>query len=92
MIPKAVKEAVWRRDHCSCVGCGRWVPMSCACAHFVARSHGGLGIEKNVLTLCLECHQRFDNGTHRAEQREKYGEYLMSIYGDLSGLTYRKGE
>lgn len=92
MIQKAVKEKVWERDGQHCVGCGRWVPVECACAHYIARSHGGLGIEKNVLTLCAECHSEFDQSAKRRELQEIYGEYLKRFYGDLSGLTYRKGE
>ena len=91
MIPKKVKEKVWERDGHRCVGCGRWAPADWACAHYIARSQGGLGIEKNILTLCPECHYSYDNGVERRELKEVYGEYLKRFYGDLEGLTYRKG-
>lgn len=91
-IPKSVKEVVWRRDNERCVGCGRWVPVECACAHYIARSHGGLGIEENILTLCPDCHQAFDNGKKRSELKEVYGEYLRTHYGANKRLVYKKGE
>ena len=33
-----LKEIVWNRDSQKCIYCGKWVPMSCANAHFVKRS------------------------------------------------------
>lgn len=91
-IPKKVKEKVWERDNHHCIGCGRWVPVECACAHFIARSHGGLGIEENVLTLCPLCHAEFDQSARRRELQEIYGEYLKTRYGANKSLVYRKGE
>lgn len=37
-ISKKVKEIVWNRDNHRCISCGRYVPMSCANAHFIKRS------------------------------------------------------
>ena len=91
-IPRKVKEKVWERDGHRCVGCGRWVPVDCACAHYIARSHGGLGIEENVLTLCPVCHAEFDQSSNRRKLREIYGEYLKTRYGANKSLVYRKGE
>lgn len=91
-IPRKVKEAVFKRDGGRCVGCGRWAQIDWACAHFIARSHGGLGIEENVLTLCPECHSAFDNGVDRRKLQEKYHEYLKNIYGVDKCLVYRKGK
>lgn len=92
MIPKSVKERVWARDDFRCVGCGRWAPVDWACAHYIARSHGGLGIEKNILTLCPRCHEAYDNGPNRGELKETYGRYLKAHYGELTGLVYRKDD
>lgn len=92
MIPKAVKEKVWERDGHRCVGCGRWVPVECACAHYIARSHGGLGIEENVLTLCPSCHAEYDQSARRRELKEIYGKYLETLYGANKRLVYKKGE
>lgn len=37
-ISQKVKEIVWNRDNNRCIYCGRYVPMSCANAHFIKRS------------------------------------------------------
>ena len=88
-IPQKVREAVYERDGGLCVLChAQGVPN----AHFVARSHGGLGIEQNIVTLCPACHHRFDNTAERKEIREILRAYLKSLYPDWNEneLTYRK--
>lgn len=37
-IPQKVKEVVWNRDSQKCIYCGKWVPKTCANAHFIKRS------------------------------------------------------
>ena len=37
-ISQKVKDLVWHRDNKKCVACGRYVPKSCANAHFIKRS------------------------------------------------------
>ena len=81
-IPKNVKETVYNRDRCRCVICGRYVPEECASAHLIARSHGGLGIEQNIVTLCHTCHRAYDQSTHRAEIRERLEEHMKYHYPD----------
>lgn len=65
-------------------------------AHYIPRSKGGLGIEENVLTLCRECHGRFDNGTalERALMRGYFQQYLFDHYDewDETKLIYHKEE
>lgn len=54
---------------------------------------GGLGIEQNVVTGCIECHTAYDNGSKREEIGNKIKEYLQSIYGDSwneDDLIYNK--
>lgn len=87
-IPAAVKRAVWERDHGRCVVCGNTYNVM-PNAHFIARSHGGLGIEKNIVTLCTnltvnQCHYKFDNGSavERAEIGDIIRRYLKSKYPD----------
>lgn len=61
--------------------------------HFVARSQGGLGIEENIVTLCLDCHNDYDNGNKKDEYRNYIRNYLKSIYGDSwseENLVYNK--
>lgn len=89
-ISKKVKDVVWERDcHC-CVWCGS--PYAAPEAHFIARSQGGLGIEENILTLCRECHRRYDQTWHREMMRKFFREYLMSRYPgwDEYNLIYRR--
>lgn len=78
-IPKAVKDAVYERDNGLCIWCGKpGLPE----AHYIPRSKGGLGIEENILTLCRECHDEFDNGMwwKRERMREFFREYLSNHY------------
>ena len=82
-IPSAVKRRVYERDHERCVGCGRWCPPRCACAHYISRAHLGLGIEENIVTLCDECHRVYDKVS--SQRAEDIGVaifvHLRSIYG-----------
>lgn len=89
-IPKEVKARVWERDGGCCVYCGS--PLAAPVAHYIARSHGGLGIEENILTLCDACHRRYDQSTGRRSMREYFREYLQSKYPewDEDKLIYRR--
>ena len=89
-ISKEVKEKVFERDGGVCVFClsGNASPN----AHYISRAQGGLGIEQNILTLCNECHDRFDKTTDRKEMREFFKEYLQSKYAGWNeqDLIYKK--
>ena len=95
---RKAKEQIAERDSIEgwpcCVRCGAAAPAPLAFsnAHFIARSQGGLGIPENGLTLCPVCHRRYDQSTHRAEDREYYREYLKSKYENWNeeALIYRK--
>ena len=80
-ITQKVKGIVWNRDNQKCIYCGKYVPKTCANAHFIKRSQGGLGIEENVVTLCPECHYEEDFGKNSKEYEQKLKEYLQSYYG-----------
>lgn len=90
-IPEKVKDRVWERDGGRCILCG----SSCAMpnAHYIARSQGGLGIEENIVTLCLDCHNLYDNSTYRKQLREEIRDYLTERYPkwDEEKLKYKKG-
>lgn len=89
-IPQAVKKAVWERDKKRCIYCGNCEAMpSC---HFIPRSKGGLGIEKNIVTLCRNCHYNFDQTDLRPYYKEFIEDYLKSIYKDWKkeDLVYTK--
>ncbi|HHX72167.1 MAG TPA: HNH endonuclease [Clostridiales bacterium] len=88
-ISRAVKEKVLERDK-YCVWCGRpGIPN----AHFIPRSQGGLGIEENVLTLCPECHRKYDHTTERKKMQGHFRIYLRIQYPDWdeNKLYYKKG-
>lgn len=91
-IPKKVKLKVYKRDNEKCIVCGRWVTWHNACCHYIARSHGGLGIEENILTLCNDCHYRYDNTSLRLILKEFLKQYLKSKYKDWNenNLIYKK--
>lgn len=88
-FPPKVKKIIFERDGGCCVLCGKpGMPN----AHFVPRSHGGLGVEQNGLTLCFDCHYEYDHTANRQEIHERLKAYLQGIYPewDESKLIYRK--
>lgn len=91
-ISKRVKDVVWERDGGCCVLCGN--PRAQPNAHYISRAQGGLGIERNIVTLCPNCHRRYDQTADRAEIRLDLREYLESKYPgwDESQLIYKKGD
>lgn len=91
-ITKAVKIKVWERDNHCCIFCGRYVEWNLANSHYIKRSHGGLGIEENIMTNCVECHGRFDDSKYREIMKPIAERYLKSKYSDWSeeNLIYKK--
>jgi 5-methylcytosine-specific restriction endonuclease McrA len=89
-IPKHVKDAVWERDKHRCIICGS--AAASPCAHYIARSHGGLGIEQNIVTLCADCHRAYDQSASRGWYREQIRAYLQAHYPNWneSKLVYHK--
>lgn len=88
-ISPAVREAVTERDGGMCIWCGR---PGDPVAHYISRAQGGLGIEQNILTLCPECHRRYDQSHRRGEMRAVFRQYLMEHYPgwDENELIYRR--
>jgi 5-methylcytosine-specific restriction endonuclease McrA len=86
-----VKRTVWDRDGGRCVICGT-TRMTAPNAHFIPRSALGLGIEENIVTLCMPCHVDYDNSPKRQEYREIIRRYLKMRYKDWdeSKLVYKK--
>lgn len=92
-ITQKVKEIVWNRDYHRCIFCEKYVPKTCANAHFIKRSQGGLGIEENIVTLCPECHFEEDHGQNTKVYEEYIENYLKGIYGaewNKEKLIYKK--
>lgn len=89
-ISPKVRARVQERDGGKCVicGCNRGIPN----CHYIARSHGGLGVEQNIVSACIECHHDYDNGDKREEYGEKIEEYLKRHYPnwDKETLYYNK--
>ena len=92
-IPIEVKKKVLVRDKGFCVVCGQpGIPNS----HYIKRSQGGLGIEQNVVCMCVECHNAYDNGKDEKKakmMRDKVKKYLKRQYKDWKedNLYYKKG-
>jgi 5-methylcytosine-specific restriction endonuclease McrA len=93
-IPPKVKKAVEERDSINgvpcCIFCGS--PNARGEAHVIGRSQGGLGVEKNLVTVCRNCHGLMDNSTKSKYYVTKAKEYLQSIYPDWNEeeLVYNK--
>lgn len=79
-IPPMVKRKVYERDNHRCVFCGRYCDVTNACAHFIPRSSGGLGIEENILTLCADCHRAYDQSDRRTAMRKAFKMHLSENY------------
>jgi len=91
-IPYKVKRIVWERDDHCCILCGN--PQAMPNAHYIPRSHGGLGIEQNIVTLCWRCHNAYDQTDKRAEIKPLIEKYLRACYRNWKeeNLYYKKGE
>ena len=89
-IPPAVKQSVWDRDGGQCILCHS--VFASPNAHYISRAHGGLGIPENIVTLCMACHDRYDNGTGGVYMKEEIAKYLRTCYPDWDEerLVYRK--
>lgn len=76
-ISQQTKRQVFERDNGRCIICGKaGIPN----AHYIRRSQGGLGIEQNVVTLCMICHNAYDNGFLRESIGQKIHDYLEYKY------------
>ena len=93
-ISMEVKIAVWERDKHRCIYCMRYVPYNFSNSHFIKRSQGGMGIEKNIVTACPDCHRRYDNGYEYKAMYNYTKRYLEKFYGnlDIEKLKYNKWE
>jgi len=91
-ISLKVRRAVFERDNNGiCILCGR--PGS-PNSHYLPRSSGGLGIEQNIVTMCVECHHKLDNTSERKNLLAFVKAYLDEKYPDFPDekRVYRRGE
>ncbi|AWY06815.1 MAG: recombination protein [Caudoviricetes sp.] len=104
-IPARVMAAVALRDSvngpATCIICG--APGGPWC-HVVRRSQGGRGdTERNIVTLCYECHYAFDEGLFMERLKplgfecqqdvvDSVEEYIKGSYPDWTreSVTYHK--
>lgn len=103
-FPKETCELIAERDGNECLFCKLGYHMDkCRSEmllgipdimHYINKSQGGLGIEKNGVLGCRYHHGLLDNGNLglRPEMLEIMKEHLMQQYPDWSedGLVYRK--
>ena len=92
-ISQKVKKVVWKRDRQQCIICGN--PYAMPNSHYITRAQGGLGIEQNIVTMCIDCHNAYDNGndTDKKEDiKKKIEKYLSNLYKDWNkeNLKYDK--
>lgn len=83
------KEIVYERDGGCCIFCGHpGLPE----AHYVPRSHGGLGNPENIVTACRPCHDKLDNSTDRQQMLQVAAEHLGRFYPNWNekNLIYDK--
>ena len=89
-ITPRVRHIVYQRDSKRCILCGTNYPIEVA--HYIPRSQCGLGIEQNLVCLCKNCHDKYDNGGKREEHGEDIRGYLKAYYKnwDEKDLVYNK--
>ncbi len=66
-IPQRVKSEVWERDKHRCIVCGS--PYAMPNAHFRSRANSGMGVAKNIVTLCFKCHYNYDQTPKRQQYK-----------------------
>lgn len=89
-ITQKTKQIVWERDNQCCIYCG--TPNAMPNVHYLPRSKGGLGIEQNIVTLCIQCHFNYDQTTKRETMKKFIKKYLNEKYEnwDEESLIYKR--
>lgn len=89
-IKAAVKKRVEERDGHRCIFCGK---PGRGEAHVIPRSHGGLGVEQNLVTACRECHFCMDDTVSRPLFLELAKQHLKAFYPDWTpdAVIFKKG-
>lgn len=80
-ISSEVRKKVYERDSYEgatcCVLCGR--PNNIHVHHVISRGRGGMGIEENLVCLCVNCHTYYHK-THDAASEDFMRRYLANKY------------
>jgi 5-methylcytosine-specific restriction endonuclease McrA len=77
-ITPSVRQDVLARDGFKCIICK--TTHNLTMAHYINRGRGGLGIEKNLVTLCLKDHFETDQTINRKKYLEFIKVYLITKY------------
>ena len=77
-IDSRSRQEVHERDGFRCVYCGR-MDKPIELANYISRAHGGKGVPRNLVSLCIDCHRLFD-GTGRNDMREYIENYFKAHY------------
>lgn len=75
-ISPKVRNAVEERDNYTCIHCGR---RGVGNSHYIKRSQGGLGVERNVVTHCYKCHYEYDHGKNSKIYKKRMKEHLKQV-------------
>lgn len=91
-IPTSIKKKVWKRDKGKCIFCHTSVEWNYANSHYIKRSQLGLGIEENIFTACLKCHNKFDDSIYRKSMLLIAKNHLINLYPNWNEnmLIYKK--
>lgn len=81
-ISDEVRAKVLARDNHKCIICKTTTGLTLA--HYVNRGKGGLGIEENLVSLCLNCHFITDQTIKRKKYLEFIKVYLIMKYDGWS--------
>lgn len=89
-ISPKVREEVLERDGHRCIICGSNYGLQIA--HYISRARSGLGVARNLATMCVPCHSSMDNGKHHKELQKAVREHLKAHYEDWKeeNLIYNK--
>ena len=89
-ISQKVKQEVLERDK-TCILCGREGEPN---AHYISRAQSGLGIKENIVTLCFDCHRKYDQTIARPLIKRTIKTYLDGFYPDFTDemRRYKKYE
>jgi len=79
-IDRLVRNKVLDRDKGQCIVCA--TKRNLTIAHYINRGKGGLGIEQNLVTLCLKCHHKTDQTIERKMYLGFIKAYLKTHYKD----------
>lgn len=77
---RRLHEQVLERDNHRCQDCGTHADTV---HHIISRRYIGAWDERNMITLCMWCHQGKDqqSGAHTRDARKHHLQYLRDTYG-----------